>query len=508
MVSGRLLAGRYVVGRAVGVGGMGKVLAGVDTLLGRDVAIKTFALTGAYDAVALERFRREARAAAGLQHPNVVTIFDTGVDGDLAFLVMELLPGPDLAAHMAAQGPWPEEEVLDLAAQVAAGLSAAHGAGVIHRDIKPANLVFDADGSLRIVDFGIARLEHTPSDLTKTQTVIGSAHYLSPEQLEGRPADARSDLYALGCVMTTMLTGRPPFDGEHPLAVAHQHLTARPPAILERRPGVTPALDALVNDLLAKSPDDRPQTAAIVTERLRSLAGAGLGSAAAPVPPRPAASTDPIGAVMPSISATRALPSVSPTQPLPVPPAPTPAGASSEAPPDSRRGRLAARRRRRNRGLVAAGVALAVALVAFFVSTLGDGGAPPGVASRLTSPPAASTAPSSPTPSESRTSPTPSRTPTPTDTRSPLTKALDELNGAVEAALSSGNVDDRSARTLSQRLSDLQRRAEQNGGGAAKKRIESMTRYVESLAEHRELTNRQAERILAALDKVDEAVDD
>src|SRR5215208_4653902 len=161
MDAGMLLVGRYRLERVIGAGGMGRVWVADDTRLGRDVALKVQQSDPAGDRVAFERFQREAQSAAGLQHPNVVTIFDSGIDGDTAFLVMELLPGPTLEAYVAERGPLPELEAVALAAAVASGLSAAHGAGVVHRDIKPTNLMFDTRGGLKIVDFGIARLAQT-----------------------------------------------------------------------------------------------------------------------------------------------------------------------------------------------------------------------------------------------------------------------------------------------------------------------------------------------------------
>ena len=201
----------YRLERPIGAGGMGHVWAANDTRLGRDVALKVQQFDPAGDRVAFERFQREAQSTAALQHPNVVTIFDSGTEGDTAFLVMELLPGPTLEAYVdLSADPCRSGMLVALAGAIASGLSAAHHAGVVHRDIKPTNLMFDARGGQKIVDFGIARLAQTAAArLTATKTVIGSAPYLSPEQLTGRPADERSDLYALGCVMTTMLTGRP-----------------------------------------------------------------------------------------------------------------------------------------------------------------------------------------------------------------------------------------------------------------------------------------------------------
>ena len=263
------LVGRYELRRQIGAGGTGQVWTAHDAVLGREVAIKVQQADPDEDHAAFERFVREARSAAALQHPNVVTIFDTGIDGDTAFLVMELLPGPTLTGYLAQHGPLAEREAVALSAQVASGLAAAHGAGVVHRDIKPANLMFDARGTLKIVDFGIARLTQTVATrLTARDAVIGSPPYLSPEQLQGQRADERSDIYCLGGVMMTMLTGRAPFEGTHPLALMQQHLNAAPPQVSDRRPGIDPALNALVAQMLSKSPQDRPQSAVEVLDRL------------------------------------------------------------------------------------------------------------------------------------------------------------------------------------------------------------------------------------------------
>ena len=181
------LVGRYQLRRQIGAGGIGQVWTAHDAVLGREVAIKVQQVDPDDDHEAFERFVREARSAAALQHPNVVTIFDSGTDGATAFLVMELLPGPTLTGYLAQHGPLPEREAVALSAQVASGLAAAHGAGVVHRDIKPANLMFDARGTLKIVDFGIARLTQTVATrLTARNAVIGSPPYLSPEQLQGQ----------------------------------------------------------------------------------------------------------------------------------------------------------------------------------------------------------------------------------------------------------------------------------------------------------------------------------
>ena len=263
------LAGRYQLRQPIAAGGMGQVWLAHDGALGRRVAIKVQQVDPDGDRSAFERFRREARTAAALQHPNVVTIFDSGIDGSTAFLVMELLPGPTLTGYLAERGLLPEPEAIALASQVAAGLAAAHTAGVIHRDIKPANLMFDARGKLKILDFGIARLTRTTAtQLTVTNGIIGSPPYLSPEQLAGHHVDERSDVYALGGVLMTMLTGRAPFEGTHPLALLQQHLYAAPPQVRDRRPDVDPAVNALVAQMLSKAPEDRPQSAREVLDRL------------------------------------------------------------------------------------------------------------------------------------------------------------------------------------------------------------------------------------------------
>jgi serine/threonine protein kinase len=220
-----LLAGRYRLVRSLGRGGFSEVWQAEDRVLGRAVAVKVFTgHAGQPDLVA--RFHREARTVAGLRHPNVVSVFDAGTDEGVPFVVMELLAGPSLDELLATRGPLPVEVALGYAEQAAAGLAAAHAAGVVHRDIKPANLVLDSDGTLKVVDFGIARLAEASSSLTATGVTFGTPAYLSPEQAAGQPAGPRSDLYALGCVLYALLTGAPPFSGEHPVATAHQHLNA------------------------------------------------------------------------------------------------------------------------------------------------------------------------------------------------------------------------------------------------------------------------------------------
>jgi eukaryotic-like serine/threonine-protein kinase len=269
----RVVAGRYRLVKSLGRGGFSEVWQAEDGVLGRAVAVKLFtAPAGQPDLVA--RFHREARTVAGLRHPNVVVVFDAGVDAGMPYVVMELLGGPSLEGLLAARGALPVELALGYAEQAAAGLAAAHAAGVVHRDIKPANLVLDSDGTLKVVDFGIARLAGASSSLTAAGVTFGTPAYLSPEQAAGRPAEPRSDLYALGCVLYALLAGQPPFTAEHPVATAHQHLTAAAPAVRERRPDVPPVIDQLLASLLAKDPQDRPPDAATVRGWLAQLRSA------------------------------------------------------------------------------------------------------------------------------------------------------------------------------------------------------------------------------------------
>jgi serine/threonine-protein kinase len=268
------LGGRYQPEWLMGSGGMGAVWAGRDLRLDRAVAIKVLAGHGLTDPTALERFEREARIVARLTHPNVVAVHDFGAEDGAPYLVMELVEGESVSA-MLKRGPLPVDRAVAIAAQACDGLAAAHAAGVVHRDVKPANLIVTPAGVVKICDFGIARLQDAAelSRLTGPAIAMGSSGYMSPEQVNGDPVDTRADLYGLGCTLYAMLTGGPPFTGDMPLEVAHQHLTRAPDPVAGRRPDVPPALAALVHRLLAKAPDDRPAGAVEVRDELTAIAG-------------------------------------------------------------------------------------------------------------------------------------------------------------------------------------------------------------------------------------------
>ena len=270
----------------VGAGSMGEVWRAHDERLGRDVALKLLDLSAAPDPTVAERFRREAIATAQLNHPNVVSVFDAGTDGTRAYLVMKLLPGRTIAELVRTGGPMPLERALGLVIQVTSALREAHRHGLVHRDIKPANVIVYRDHAT-VVDFGIAQLSGLDASLTATHAVIGSAAYMSPEHATGLRAGPASDLYGVGCLLMTMLTGQPPFTGENAVAVASQQVSAEPPALSERIR--TPrALDQLVASLLSKDPAARPDAEAAL-EQLRDVQTHAtmdlIGPAPRPLPP-------------------------------------------------------------------------------------------------------------------------------------------------------------------------------------------------------------------------------
>jgi eukaryotic-like serine/threonine-protein kinase len=270
-----LFDGRYRIMRKLGSGGMADVYLAEDEELGRRVAIKILNDKYAPDDQFVERFRREAKNAAGLSHPNIVSIYDRGEAEGTYYIAMEYLDGRNLKELVVARGPLPIPDAIAATRQVLAALRFAHRKGVVHRDIKPHNVMADADGRLKVTDFGIARAG--VSQMTEAGSIIGTAQYLSPEQARGAPVDQRSDLYSMGVVLYEMLTGQVPFTGESPVEIAMKHLsdTPRPPSLL--RPDIPPDLDMVVLRALAKNPEDRFQAAEEMDAELgRVAAGAGV----------------------------------------------------------------------------------------------------------------------------------------------------------------------------------------------------------------------------------------
>ncbi|MBO0732497.1 MAG: protein kinase, partial [Acidimicrobiaceae bacterium] len=270
---GESLVGRYRIERSLARGGMAEVFVARDLRLDRQVAIKVLSPALSADASFVERFRREAQAAAGLSHPGVVAVYDWGETSGSYFIVMEYAPGPTLAAVIAAEAPLAADRTARVGAQVAAVLAVAHRHGLVHRDIKPANVIVGSADTIKVTDFGIARTVHDHTTrLTSTGTVLGTPTYLSPEQAEGRSLDGRSDLYSLGVVLYEMATGTPPFRGDSSVAVAYQHVRQPLESPQARNPAVPAPLAAIITQALAKDPADRQPDAETLRDQLSNAA--------------------------------------------------------------------------------------------------------------------------------------------------------------------------------------------------------------------------------------------
>ncbi len=265
-----LAGGRYTLDRHLATGGMGTVWVATDNALSRAVAIKILKPEYASDRAFRTRFETEARHAAGLDHPGIAKVYDFGETSDddtpRPYLVMEYVDGQPLSVLLAPRRPLEEDRVVDLIAQTAVALQAAHDKGIVHRDVKPANLLITPDAKVKVTDFGIAKAA-SDTPITQTGTIIGTAHYLPPEQAEGKPATPRSDIYALGVVLYECLAGTRPFVGDNPVAIAISHVRETPPPLPDT---VSPWLAALTMRMLAKNPDDRPASAGELARELRA----------------------------------------------------------------------------------------------------------------------------------------------------------------------------------------------------------------------------------------------
>jgi eukaryotic-like serine/threonine-protein kinase len=364
--AGRVLGGRYRLDEELARGGMAVVWIAQDPLLSRRVAVKLLLPQLAADDGLRTRFRNEAIAAAKLTHPGIVATYDTGDDDGLAYIVMELVEGKTLRSIIDQRDRLSVQDAVNITSQVADALEHAHRQGLVHRDIKPANVLVQADGRVKVTDFGIAKAAGG-DDLTRTGTVVGTARYLAPEQVNGGPVDSRADVYALGLLLYEMLTGKPPFAADTDMATAVARLTNAPAPVRAARPEVTRGLEDVVARSLARDPEYRYQSARAFQEALDASDDDPTGPLAAPtaVAPRPAPRT--------------------PARPVP-PPAGTPPTAVAQRPAPPRPPRAPRSGRRWPWLLVILALLAAGGIAAYAVSSLtsddsssgngGGGGAP------------------------------------------------------------------------------------------------------------------------------------
>ena len=357
----RVLGGRYQVLDKVGTGGMATVYRGMDQVLGRTVAIKTMLPQYATDPSFAARFKQEAQAAAALNSPYIVSVYDWGKDGDTYYIIMEYLRGTDLKSGIRKHGALDCKKVAQIGSQIAQALSVAHNHDIIHRDIKPQNIMVQPDGNIKVMDFGIARAKN--SHLTTDNSVLGTAHYVSPEQTQGKPLGPTTDLYSLGIVMYEASTGRVPFDGDNAVTVAMKQVTEQPVPPSQINPNVDPQLEAIILKCMQKDPKDRFQTADELYHTLHDYLAGRMQAVNNATAMLPAAATTPLAAR--GSNATQSMPRMQATGRM------RPQSATEQAAQEEEERR---KKQRRNRVLAVIGAIAGIALVVFLVvSVLGSG---------------------------------------------------------------------------------------------------------------------------------------
>jgi eukaryotic-like serine/threonine-protein kinase len=455
-IEGRVLADRYAVGELLGRGGMAEVYLATDRVLDRPVAFKVLGGWLANDVMFVERFRREALAAARISHPNLVAVFDAGSEDGVDYIVMEHVPGETLADVLRREGRLHPDRAIRIAASVADALEVAHAARIVHRDVKPANVMLTPDGRTKLMDLGIARSIDGES-ITHASSILGTAGYISPEQARGDPVDHRSDIYSLGCVLYEMLTGSQPFEAQDPLAVAYKHVHEVPVSPTALEPSIPPALEAVTLRAMEKEPAARFQSAAELTSALDDRT----------VPMAP-------------IPATTPVPPVAATTPLPA--------ARTDALP--RR----VDRARRRRPLVPLFLGLvALALLGGLAFALFAGDRPSGRAG----PGATPSSPSSPPPSPSPSSPSP--TPLPADS---VQEAAAALQSVVAQGVSDGTITDKAAEEIQKGIDESLHEFTGGDTDKALEKLGDLEKKVDDLVDHDEIAHSEKQKLEKAIEEL------
>jgi eukaryotic-like serine/threonine-protein kinase len=463
-----VVAGRYRLDRSIGTSGMAEVFIATDLQLRRSIAVKRLPSTAMEDATAQARFAREARALARVNDPNVVTVFDIVVDDGRPFMIMELVEGTTLRDLVDAERRLEPARVISIASGICSGLAAVHANGIVHRDMKPSNVFLTTSGAVKIGDFGIASVA-SDVKVTRAGEVFGSAPYVSPEQVTGDQVDPRADLYSLGCVMFEMATGRPPFAGDDPAALAYQHVHTKPERADALVQGFPPALASMIDRLMAKDPEDRPESADAVLRSLEAM-------------PLPSASD--VGDVstqrLTPVAATDLLPEAAPLRRPPLPPRQPPRSSSSL--------------------LWSAGLVAGIILLLVVHSIYGGAGS--AVRAKTPAKPRSSSPAMSPTPGPSPPSPIPS-----SPSVGSVESATTALIGLVQELISSRAVDEHLARDLQHGVEDISRAL---NGGEATKIMDSLGRLQDKTdngLERAEISSQDAQRLDEAINALASAID-